>query len=52
MWTQKRLKQILDMEKYKNMIGSSKKIMWGRQDKKISLKFNSLLKGNPMMVRR
>lgn len=52
MWAQKRLKQILDMEKYKNMIGSSKKIMWGRQDKKISLKFNSSLKGNPMMVRR
>lgn len=25
MWAQKRLKQILDMEKYKNMIGSSKK---------------------------
>lgn len=40
------------MEKYKNMIGSSKKKMWGGQDKKISLKFNSLLKGNPMMVRR
>lgn len=32
MWTQKRLKQILDMEKYRNMIGSSKKIVWGRQD--------------------
>lgn len=32
MWAQKRLKQILDMEKYKNMIGSSKKIMWGRQE--------------------